>query len=419
MKSELYIARRFALKQRSSSKPTFIIMVAVLGIAVGTAALILALSIVKGFAATIEDKIIGFHGHLQVRQADGGLFYPLEADTAKLQRIDNIASVRRFMEQQVILQSGAGSAKRVQPAMIKGVDGSQPPAFLEGNIVRGQWPDSSRDQGLGLVVGSSLAEMLDIGPGSRLMIISTSHSQSGGFAALSDSIVDLLSELEIEIATVSGIYQTGLNEGFDDFMVMADLQQLQQRFASNRITGYEIMTERISDLDKTTRAAAESLGYPFYSYTVYERYNNLFEWLKLQQNITPLLIITITIVAVFNIMSTLLVLIIEKTREIGMLMALGCPPPRLSRVFLFQAGLIAGIGIAAGNLLALGYSLFELRFHLITLPEKNYFIKHLPILIDPVDYLLVSAVVAVLTIVFAMVPARVASSLKPANALLT
>ena len=420
MKSELYIARRFAFKPRSSSKPTFIVFIAVAGIALGTAALILTLSIVKGFSTQIENKLIGFSSHFQIRQAEGRLFYPLPADTTRLIGIDNISSVIPFMEKNVVLQSKGANGELIQPAMLKGIHRQSPPAFLKESIVEGEWVSDEESLSLHILVGKPLAESLQLSPGSKLMVISTT-SQAGGLINGSENIVDLLSAMDIELATVSGIYETGLNEGFDDYMVIADLAAMQRFFNAdkNRITGYEVMVHDIGNLDVTNRAAVDALGYPFYGYTVYERYNNLFEWLKLQQNITPLLIITITVVAVFNIISTLLVLIIEKTKEIGMLGALGLAPGKISGIFLSQAFLIALVGILAGNLLAFGFSVFELHFQLITLPQKNYFIKHVPIQIELADYLLVSCVVGLLTLFFAFIPARVAAALKPGTALLT
>ena len=421
MKSELYIARRFAFKPRSSSKPTFIVFIAVAGIALGTAALILTLSIVKGFSSQIENKLIGFSSHFQIRQAEGRFFYPLPADTVRLGGIDNVSSITPFMEKNVVLQSKGDNGELIQPAMLKGILRQSPPAFLKESVIKGEWLGGEESSSLQILVGQPLAESLQLSPGSKLMIISTTGQSSGGLIDGSESIVDLLSAMDIELATVSGIYETGLNEGFDDYMVIADLAAMQRFFNADkvRISGYEVMVHDIKDLDATSRAAVDLLGYPFYGYTVYERYNNLFEWLKLQQNITPLLIITITVVAVFNIISTLLVLIIEKTKEIGMLGALGLAPGKISGIFLSQAFLIALAGICVGNLLAFGFSVFELHFQLITLPQKNYFIKHVPIQIDLFDYLVVSCVVGLLTLFFAFIPARVAAALKPGTALLT
>ena len=421
MKSELYIARRFAFKPRSSSKPTFIVFIAVAGIALGTAALILTLSIVKGFSSQIENKLIGFSSHFQIRQAEGRLFFPLPADTVRLNSIDNISSVQPFMEKNVVLQSKGDNGELIQPAMLKGIFGKSPPAFLKENIIEGSWFNDEEPSSMYVLVGKPLAESLQLSPGSRLMIISAVDESSGELIKPTDNIVDLLSAMDLELATVSGIYETGLNEGFDDYMVIADLAAMQRIFhtGKTRISGYEVMVHDIEQLNATATAAVNALGYPFYGYTVYERYNNLFEWLKLQQNITPLLIITITVVAVFNIISTLLVLIIEKTKEIGMLGALGLAPGKISGIFLSQAFLIATVGILAGNLLAFGFSVFELHFQLIALPQKNYFIKHVPIQIELLDYLLVSCIVGLLTIFFAFIPARVAAALKPGTALLS
>ncbi len=421
LRPEFYIARRFAFKPRSSSKPTFIVFIAVAGIALGTSALILTLSIVKGFSTKIENKLIGFSSHFQIHQAGGRYFYQRSSDTERLGAVENIFSVAPFAEKQVVLQSKGENRTLMQPAMLKGVAGKNPPAFLENNIVDGQWFGDEDASSLQVLVGKPLAESLQLAPGEKLMIITSTNELSAGLLQESENILDLLSSLELELATVSGIYETGLHEGFDDAMVITNLAAMQRVFYGGKplVSGYEVFVNDIAQLDATSRAAVDLLGYPFYAFTVYELYNNLFEWLKLQQNITPLLIITITVVAVFNIVSTLLVLIIEKTREIGMLGALGFTPGKISGIFLSQAFLIALVGILIGNLLAYGLSVFELHFHFITLPQKSYFIKHVPIQIELFDYVMVSCVVGFLTLVFAFIPARVAASLKPGAALLT
>ncbi|WP_322113776.1 ABC transporter permease [Prosthecochloris sp. SCSIO W1101] len=325
------------------------------------------------------------------------------------------------MEKSIILQSKGVENELIKPAMLKGVSRENPPAFLQKNIVEGTWFPDETLPSLHILVGKPLAESLQLSPGSSVMIISTAKGTSGKLIQAGDNIVDLLSSMELELATVSGIYETGLNEGFDDYMVIADLEAMQRFFNAEKalLSGYEVMVNDIERLNATATESVDALGYPFYGYTVFERYANLFEWLKLQRNITPLLIITITVVAVFNIISTLLVLIIEKTKEIGMLSALGLVPGKISGIFLTQAFLIALVGILVGNMLALGFSVFELHFHLITLPQKNYFIKHVPIQIELFDYLMVSCIVGLLTLVFAFIPARVAAALKPGTALLS
>ena len=422
MKPEFYIARRFAFKQRSATKPTFIVMVAVIGIAVGTAALILTLSIVNGFASSVENKLISFSAHLQIRYPDEQLFQERRADLARIAGNPNIATASPFLEKSFVLRNHSignnGESWRSKPVVVKGVGEEEKRTFLKKFLRSGSVDGNDNGEGIALYAGQTLAENLNLKVGKKVMLVGLGSNAAGAkLIAGNKNIVDMLSSLDLEVGVIRGIYDTGLQEGFDDFVVIADLKQLQQRFNPLMISGYDANVHNLRKLPGTVRELVNTLGFPFYGFTVFERYANLFEWLKLQKNITPLLIVTITIVAVFNIISTLLVLIIEKTREIGMLSALGLEPGKISSVFMAQAFLVSLSGVVTGNILAFSLSLFELRFHLITLPEKSYFIKYVPLLIEPVDYAVVSISVMALTLLFAFIPARIAASLKPGTAL--
>lgn len=415
---ESFIAGRFAFRQRSRSRPTFIVLIAVLGIALGTAALILTLSVVKGFASSIEGKLIGFSAHMQLRQPDERLFAFRPSDLEAIASHPEVTEASPFLEKSVVVRSRTGTRSggfRSRPAQLRGVTVGERERFL-GRYGSGSSmaePDGAGE--LRVVVGKSLAETLGAKPGDKLLLIAT---DGGGRGLRGDEeVAELLASLDLEVAVVESIYDTGLQEGFDDFILLCDLGAMQERFAPGMISGYDARVATLPLVGTTVAATASSLGYPFYGYTVYQRYANLFEWLKLQKNITPLLIVTITIVAVFNIISTLLVLIIEKTREIGMLSALGLPPWRLSSIFLRQALLIALTGITAGNLAALLLTALEERFHFVSLPEKSYFITHVPLQPNAMDHLAVSGAVLLLTLLFALLPARVAASLKPGTAL--
>lgn len=422
MKPEFYIARRFAFKQRSATKPTFIVMVAVIGIAVGTAALILTLSIVNGFASSVENKLVSFSSHLQIRHPDDQLFQERRSDLARIASNPNIATASPFLEKSFILRNrtagSSGESWRSKPVVVRGVSEAEKRLFLKKFLSSGSLDGKDSGEGIALYAGKTLAENLNLKAGKKVMLVGLGSNATGAkLIAGNKNIVDMLSSLDLEVGVIRGIYDTGLQEGFDDFVVIADLKELQQRVNPMMISGYDANVHNLNKLPGTVKELVNVLGFPFYGFTVFERYANLFEWLKLQKNITPLLIVTITIVAVFNIISTLLVLIIEKTREIGMLSALGLEPGKISSVFMAQAFLVSLSGVVTGNILALSLSLFELQFHLITLPEKSYFIKYVPLLIEPVDYAVVSLSVMALTLLFAFIPARIAASLKPGTAL--
>ncbi len=396
-------------------------MVAIVGIAVGTAALILTLSIVNGFASSVENKLISFSDHLQIRHPDEQLFEERRTDFAKIVDHPNIRSASPFLEKSFVLRSrsrGGSEGWLSKPVVVKGVSQEQQRVFLKKFLKSGSLEAGDNGEGIALYAGQTLAENLNLKPGKKVMLVGLGSNAAGAkLIAGNKNIVDMLSSLDLEVGVIRGIYDTGLQEGFDDFVVIADLKELQQRFNPMMISGYDANVYDLNKLPATVKELVNLLGFPFYGYTVFERYANLFEWLKLQKNITPLLIVTITIVAVFNIISTLLVLIIEKTREIGMLSALGLKPGKISAVFMVQAFLVSLSGVVTGNILALSLSLFELRYHLVTLPEKSYFIKYVPLLIEPLDYAVVSIAVMALTLLFAFIPARIAASLKPGTAL--
>ncbi|MCF8216800.1 MAG: FtsX-like permease family protein [Chlorobium sp.] len=424
MNPMLYIAKRFAFRERNGSKPAFIVLASVTGIAVGTAALILTLSIVKGFATSVENKLISFTSHIQVRQTDKQYFTGSRYDQRLLADTPGVVSASPFLEKNFMLQGRKRTPEEglaVRPAVIKGVTENEKMLFLERYGIRETQiaRNIENKDMLSLYLGKSMAEKLGVKPGDKVLLAGLDKTGTMEIGGKNQDIVGLLSSLDLETGLVSGIYESGLQDGFDDTVVLGSIEALQRRFNPGMISGYDIEVQDARIIGSIAQELSEKLEFPFYTYTVFERYANLFEWLKLQKNITPLLIITITIVAVFNIISTLLVLVIEKTREIGMLAALGLEPRQISRIFLSQSLLIALAGISSGAVFALLLTLFEQRFHLIRLPEKSYFISYVPLMIDPFDYLMVGLAVLVLTMLFAFIPARIASSLKPGTALTT
>ncbi|NQU46821.1 MAG: ABC transporter permease [Chlorobium sp.] len=419
MRPEFFIAGRFAFMQRSLSRPTFIVMIAVAGIALGTAALILTLSVVNGFAGSIEQKLISFNSHMQFRYPDERFFLERRSQIAEILSHPDITEASPFLEKGCILMSSAGVKRgpaKSQPVMLKGVTPEAENEFLGRYLHSRPSPQKITADYLGLYAGRTLAENIGLNTGDTVMLVGIDKDTASGQDGRG-SVVDMLSSLDIELGVIKGIYDTGLQEGFDDFLMLTDLPALQSLYAPGMISGYDANTRNLQSVATTAEEVTAGLGYPFYGYTVFDRYQNMFEWLKLQKNITPLLILTITIVAVFNIIATLLVLVIEKTREIGLLSAVGMVPGRVSNIFMVQAFLIALAGILAGNVLAFTLTVLELRFHFITLPEKSYFITHVPLSLNVADYALVSLSVMLLTLIFAFIPARVAAALKPGTAL--
>ena len=215
MNPVFYIARRFAFKQRSASKPTFIVMVAVIGIAVGTAALILTLSIVQGFAVSVENKLISFSSHLQVRHPEEQLFQERRSDLSKVKDNGNVSGASPFLEKSFVLRcrsTADGEDYRSKPVVIKGISEEQQQVFLKKFLKSGKLlPVEERDKrdGIALYLGQTLAENLGLSVGANVMLVGLgSQSSSSKLIVGNKSIVDLLSSVDLEVGVIRGIYDT-------------------------------------------------------------------------------------------------------------------------------------------------------------------------------------------------------------------
>ena len=262
-------------------------MVAVIGIAVGTAALILTLSIVNGFASSVENKLISFSAHLQIRYPDDQLFQERRSDLARIAGNRNIATASPFLEKSFVLRNHStgrnGESWRSKPVVVKGVSEAEKRVFLKKFLLSGSLDGKYTEEGIALYAGETLAENLNLKVGKKVMLVGLGSNASGAkLIAGNKNIVDMLSSLDLEVGVISGIYDTGLQEGFDDFLMIADLKELQQQFNPMMISGYDANVHNLNQLPGTVKELVNVLGFPFYGFTVFERYANLFEWLKLQ-----------------------------------------------------------------------------------------------------------------------------------------
>ena len=210
----LYIARRFAFRDRKSSRPAFIVLASITGIAVGTAALILTLSIVKGFASSVENKLISFTSHIQVRQADDRVFAASRYDRRLLAGTEGVVSVSPFFEKSIMVQGRRRTESEgasIKPALLKGIAADQQESFLlrYGSHQReGEVRANGSDGMISLFLGKSMAEALGVQKGDKLLLAGVDTSGETGIIGKGD-IMDLLSSLELETGRVAGLLRHG------------------------------------------------------------------------------------------------------------------------------------------------------------------------------------------------------------------
>jgi len=384
----------------------FITYVAVGGVAVGVAALLLALAIVRGFSQEIEEKIIGFGAHIQVQSyLDAQRLTDADTLARKLRATPGVAHVSPVVEHFVLLRA---SRQSIDGVALFGSDA--PPSYLAQNTVAGTFSfarDSLRRPGL--VVGQQLASRLGVEVGS----VVTAFALGGTNGGIVGGVRPRVKQFHI-----AGIYETSLTT-IDDLYVFGDLTTARDLFdvAPGAVSHLSVT---VDDVDKVSEIAAQiesDLGFPVAAQTIYQRFQGLFAWVNLQQNIIPVVISVIVVVAAFNIIGALLMMILEKTREIGVLESMGASARTMRRLFLMLGVLIGLAGTALGETIALGLALLQQHYKLIPLPAEAYFMKTAPVALNPFDFILVGVVALVLCALAAYLPARVASRVEPVAAI--
>ncbi|NTV46461.1 MAG: ABC transporter permease [Chlorobiales bacterium] len=428
MKFEFIVARRFAFPKSAaaSRKPTFISVIATVGIMLGTAALILTLSIVQGFSQEIKAKLIGFGAHIRITDMGGRTFPSQFSDIKAVQIFPNIEAASPFLQTEVILkiQSQSGEVL-IEPAILKGISPEHDVSFIRQKVVQGRFisaTDSVKGQAdsddFKMIIGKKLAHKLGVEVGNRLVVIASGDHIAPEMFSKEASLDKALSMLRVGTAEVVGIYETGMAQGFDDAMIFAGLEET-QRFLKipNQISGYDAKTKDIEQVEQTAINLNHELGYPFMARSIFDVYYNIFAWLRLQENIIPLLLVTVTIVAGFNIISTLLIIVLDKRREVGVLLSIGTTARSIKLIFVSQSVIMAAIGIGLGNLIAFTLSMLEKTFHLIPLSEETYFISNVPISMNPLNYITVSVIAIIVCLLASLIPAKLAAGLQPVEAI--
>lgn len=386
----------------------FILFVAIGGVAVGVAALILAFSITRGFSEEIERKIIGFNAHIQVDNFQDAPLNGAADLAAQIRAVASVTSVVPVVQELALVRSSNG----IDGVGLWGVEGSQ--SFVAEHIQSGLFtfaPDSA--QRPGVVVSRKIAQQLGLRVGDRLTCFSMRDLPLSGARAGA-----LFARPKAKQFYIAGIYDTGFAE-FDDkfaFIDIADAREL-LGYGPDQVTRFDVRVDDVAQVATIAATIETKLGFPVWARTVYQVYRNLFAWVNLQQSIIPLVLTIIVIVAAFNILSTLLMLMLEKTREIGILRSMGASAQTVQRLFIWMGALIGLIGVAGGESLALLLAVLQKQFGLIPLPEDTYYMDTAPIQLSGWDFVIVAGFTLALCILAAYIPARTAARTDPVRAI--
>ena len=403
MSLPFFFTKKYLRSKKDSRFLSVISYITITGIALGVAVVIIALTILDGFDKVITDKIIKFNSHIKV-VSFGNRNLPSFSETVPQieTTFKDITSIQPFASKLAIIKS----KKMTEGITLLGVQSgnSELNNFMQsGNFDLAQ----SGNELQKIILGKTLAEKLFVKVGDVVTI----------FCLRKDQIPTVDNPPGIEQFTVSGIYESGMSE-YDDLNAFINLKVAQDIFGmDDHISGYNIKLKDLNNVNAIAERLQDLLGYPYYVRTVFQLHQNIFTWIELQKKPIPIILGLIIFVAVFNIVGTLLMIVLERTNAIGILRSLGANRKLIIKTFLYHSVFLTAIGVMVGIILAFVLSILQQDFDIISLPGKVYFITKVPISIELNNYLLVTAVTVVISLAASLLPAFIASRIKPISAI--
>jgi lipoprotein-releasing system permease protein len=359
-----FIARRIAFNSQHSFS-RFIIRLAIAATAISVMAMILTIAFAIGFKYAIAEKMFGFSGHIRVthyesEKTDSVTEKPVAGNDTVLSMLKNdpaVEYVSAFATKDAILKG----PESFEGLKLKGVDAGYAFAHLHEFLKSGNWiqfPDSGYSNQINL--SSYTANQLKLKTGDKLF---SYFIQPDG-------------SKRVRPLTVAGIFKTGI-ENYDRVNALVDIRLIQRlnNWSSREIGGYEIFIRDYSKADSVSSRIYDKLPHKWDSHSITEIYRSIFDWLNLQDTTIIIVIVMMVLVAILNLVTCLIILLLERTHMIGLLKSMGSRDRNIQQVFLYHGALITFGGILLGDFLGLLICWLQNRFGFITLPEDSYFIS--------------------------------------------
>jgi len=388
------IAFRFARSLRANGFARFTTIVSVLSVALGSLALIIAISVLRGYEEKIEETAMRFTSHIEAKPIYGNAIGRASKSCALLRQLDGVASVDMVLNREALARTRQG----IDGILISGVTRSRAQCFIQPMIIRGSGVSTQ-----GAVIGESLAHTLGVDVADTMVV----------YAADAEQQQPILFTCRIE-----GIVRSGM-EVYDNSIVVLPIELVQQklRLPEDVASSILITCTDISNVRSVAMRVKNSLGARASVFTYLDTFQAIVAWIELQKKPIPIVLGLISIVAVFTVISTLLIAVVEKTRSIAILMTIGLTPWRIMLIFLTRSITIGVFGAVIGSGIALAFVWIQSTWHVIRLNGAIYYVSELPVSFSPAPFILVPAISIGLCVLVAIVPMLMALKISPSKAL--
>lgn len=407
MNFELFIVKRIiAERQQENRISRPIVTIAVIGIALGVAAMIISTATVTGFKNQIRDKVIGFGSHIQILNLDSNTSYETSPVNKNQDFLPDLASIPGIKHIQVFATKAGiiKTGKEIQGIVLKGIGSDFDWGFFEKSLVEGNLfkvTDSVKTNKV--LISKYISDLLEL--------------------KVDDSFIMYFIQdpPRVRKFSVSGVYETSL-EDFDKIFILADIGHIQKlnNWDDNQVSGFEITIDNFKNVQLKSWEAQNIIGYELTEngsrlrvQSIIDKYPQIFDWLNLQDLNVWIILILIFLVAGFNMVSSLLILILERTNMIGILKALGTRNWSIRKVFLYQSAYLIIKGLFWGNLIGIGLCLIQYQFGIIKLDQASYYLSEVPINLNLLIISGLNTGTLLLTLLMLIIPSYLISRISP------
>lgn len=405
MPFSFFITNKFLKSKKDSRFLSLITLISITGIAIGVAVVIIAIGVLQGFESSIRERIVELNSHIKITAFGNSNLYGYENTSAQIkERLgSNLRDISPFVSKTAVVRSHNLS----EGFLLNGISPDDENVNIKSFITEGSFNFSNGGGLEKIIIGKKLAERLSVNTGDTLTI----------FTMRKDKLPSLANPPGIEQFAIGGIYESGMAE-YDDLNGYIDLKTAQNLFAMNEeISGFNIKLNDVSKIDSITADLQDFLRYPHYVRSIFNVHQNIFTWLDLQKEPIPIVLGLIILVAVFNIVGALLMIVLERTSAVGILKSLGATKMQILNIFILQGSFIGLVGIFFGNIIAYILTYLQNNFELITVPGEIYFLSQVVLSTNIANYAIVSIITLLLCVLAAAIPSYIASKINPITAI--
>lgn len=405
MRFDLFIARRYLFSKRDQKFISIISWTAVLGVALGVAALVVVLGVMNGFRTDLRDKIIGATSHAVIFDGAGHV-YPTEELMKAIRSVDGVVGATPFIYSELMVSSSAGG----KGVVLRGIDPESAAGTIGvlDKITEGSLEGLEAESPIpGIIVGIDLARRLHLNVGSRVnMIAPSGQSTAAGYTP------------KVQAFRVVGVFSLGMFE-YDSSLVFISLPAARKvlGWGNEAATGIEVAMADPDKAEAVGEKIMDAIGGTFYVQTWMRMNANLFAALQLEKAAMSIILFLVVVVGAFSIITSLVMLVMEKTRDIAILMSLGARRATIRSIFILEGVLIGFLGTTLGYILGLTTCWLLKKYRFIKLPKGVYSLDYLPVLLHASDLIIIGGAAMLICFAATIYPARQAASLEPVSTL--